>query len=349
MARHRDSRSPSPTGSHHSSRRTRRDDNGRRDRDRRDDVRGPRHRSRSRSLDVRTLTFRPRVNPREHTNGIQRRERDRDMIRRRDRSVGRSNDDYHRSGRRDRSRDRRIYADRERSPDRRRRRSRERDYRDRRDDSYDARARRRREDSTDSWSRSRGDENRGQTPRSDSGAKANDVSISGSYHDRSVIYKDLQVPKVSAPAVQTEEQKKAERLAKLEAWKKKIAEDKERKEKELAAGGTRKLLDAIDQKASGSPSLTSPNSPATAATPGDLAPPTNYAGKFDPKAIAKKAGVSASSAHALGKDLPLKELSKASATLTSTVKGLQADKKPTAFNSTSKGKGNIAFLLQSSG
>ncbi|KAA8566859.1 hypothetical protein EYC84_009958 [Monilinia fructicola] len=231
MARHRDSRSPSPTGSHHSSRRTRRDDNGRRDRDRRDDVRGPRHRSRSRSLD--------------------RRERDRDMIRRRDRSVGRSNDDYHRSGRRDRSRDRRIYADRERSPDRRRRRSRERDYRD------------------------RGDENRGQTPRSDSGAKANDV------------------PKVSAPAVQTEEQKKAERLAKLEAWKKKIAEDKERKEKELAAGGTRKLLDAIDQKASGSPSLTSPNSPATAATPGDLAPPTNYAGKFDPKAIAKKAGPTA--------------------------------------------------------
>lgn len=146
---------------------------------------------------------------------------------------------------------------------------------------------------------------------------------------------------MSTPAVQTEEQKKAERLAKLEAWKKKMAEDKERKEKELAAGGTRKLLDAIDQKANGSPSLTSPNSPttpATPATPGDLAPPTNYAGKFDPKAIAKKAVASSSSAHTLGKDLPLKELSKASATLTSTVKGLQADKKPTAFSSTSKGK-----------
>ncbi|KAK8901578.1 hypothetical protein QC760_010014 [Botrytis cinerea] len=249
MARHRDSRSPSPTGSHHSSRRNRRDDNGRRDRDRRDDVRGQR---RSRSPD--------------------RRERDRDMNRRRDRSVGRLNDDYHRSGRRERSRDRRSYADRERSPDRRRRRSRERDYRD------------------------RGDETRGQTPRSDAGAKINDA------------------PKVSTPAVQTEEQKKAERLAKLEAWKKKMAEDKERKEKELAAGGTRKLLDAIDQKANGSPSLTSPNSPttpATPATPGDLAPPTNYAGKFDPKAIAKKAVASSSSAHTLGKDLPLKELSKA--------------------------------------
>ncbi|KAM0179583.1 hypothetical protein ACHAPF_002867 [Botrytis cinerea] len=317
MARHRDSRSPSPTGSHHSSRRNRRDDNGRRDRDRRDDVRGQR---RSRSPDVRPLTFRPAPQS-QNTNEHQRRERDRDMNRRRDRSVGRLNDDYHRSGRRERSRDRRSYADRERSPDRRRRRSRERDYRDRRDDSYDDRARRRREDSTDSWSRSRGDETRGQTPRSDAGAKVNDA------------------PKVSTPAVQTEEQKKAERLAKLEAWKKKMAEDKERKEKELAAGGTRKLLDAIDQKANGSPSLTSPNSPttpATPATPGDLAPPTNYAGKFDPKAIAKKAVASSSSAHTLGKDLPLKELSKASATLTSTVKGLQADKKPTAFSSTSK-------------
>ncbi|APA14811.1 hypothetical protein sscle_13g095810 [Sclerotinia sclerotiorum 1980 UF-70] len=276
MARHRDSRSPSPTGSHHSSRRTRRDDNGRRDRDRRDDVRGQRHRSRSRSPD--------------------RRERDHDIPRRRDRSVGRLNDDYHRSGRRDRSRDRRSYADRERSLDRRRRRSRERDYRD------------------------RGDENRGQTPRSDSGAKVHDA------------------PKASAPAAQTEEQKKAERLAKLEAWKKKMAEDKERKEKELAAGGTRKLLDDIDQKANGSSSQPSPNTPTTPSTSaisGDLAP-TNYAGKFDPKAIAKKAVASSSSAHALGRDLPLKELSKTSATLTSTVKGLQADKKPTAFNSTSK-------------
>ncbi|KAJ8061248.1 hypothetical protein OCU04_010318 [Sclerotinia nivalis] len=243
------------------------------------------------------------------------------MNRRGDRSVGRLNDDYHRSGRRDRSRDRRSYADRERSPDRRRRRSRERDYRDRRDDPYDDKARRRREDSTDSWTRSRGDENRGQTPRSDSGAKVNDV------------------PKASAPAAQTEEQKKAERLAKLEAWKKKMAEDKERKEKELAAGGTRKLLDDIDQKANGSPSQPIPNTPTTPSTsaiPGDLAPPTNYAGKFDPKAIAKKAVASSSSAHALGNDLPLKELSKTSATLTSTVKGLQADKKPTAFNSTSK-------------
>jgi ATP-dependent RNA helicase DDX46/PRP5 len=122
-------------------------------------------------------------------------------------------------------------------------------------------------------------------------------------------------------------------LAKLEAWKKKMAEDKERKEKDLAAGGTRKLLDDIDQKANGSsPAVASPASPAT---PNGLASPAPYAGKFDPKAIAKKAVASSSST--LGNDLPLKELTKASATLTSSVKGLQADKKPTAFNSNSKG------------
>ena len=111
-----------------------------------------------------------------------------------------------------------------------------------------------------------------------------------------------------------------------------MAEDKERKEKDLAAGGTRKLLDDIDQKANGTPAVASPASPAT---PNSVQSPAPYAGKFDPKAIAKKAVASSSST--LGKDLPLKELTKASATLTSSVKGLQADKKPTAFNSSSSG------------
>lgn len=150
----------------------------------------------------------------------------------------------------------------------------------------------------------------------------------------------MQPPKPSGPPVQTEAEKKAERLAKLEAWKKKMAEDKERKEKELTAGGTRKLLDEIDQKANGSPSVASPASPAT---PNGFASPAPYAGKFDPKAIAKKAVASSSSTTTLGKDLPLKELTKASATLTSSVKGLQADKKTTAFNSTSKGMFLSAF------
>ncbi|KAN0117407.1 P-loop containing nucleoside triphosphate hydrolase protein [Hyaloscypha variabilis] len=308
MARHRDSRSPSPAGSQHSSKRSKRDDDVRRDRDRRDDARLPRRRSRSRSLD--------------------RRHRDRDMHRRRDHSIDRREDDFHRSGRRERSRDRRDrYVDRERSPDRRRRRSRDRDYRDRRDDSYD-RARRRREDSTDSWSRSRGDGNFGKPP------------------GRPESVKTTESAKPPTPPAQTEAEKKAERLAKLEAWKKKMAEDKERKEKDLAAGGTRKLLDDLDQKANASPSLGSPASPST---PNSIASPAPYAGKFDPKAIAKKAAANSTITSTLGKDLPLKELTKVSATLPSSAKGLlQADKKPTAFNSTSnasalpKARGNLS-------
>ncbi|KAE9376949.1 Pre-mRNA-processing ATP-dependent RNA helicase prp5 [Stipitochalara longipes BDJ] len=249
------------------------------------------------------------------------------MHRRRDRSIDRREDDFHRSGRRERSRDRRDrYVDRERSPDRRRRRSRDRDYRDRRDDSYD-RARRRREDSTDSWSRSRGDGNLGKPPGRPQTVKATELA------------------KPSTPPTQTEAEKKAERLAKLEAWKKKMAEDKERKEKDLVAGGTRKLLDDLDQKANASPSIGSPASPST---PNSVASPAPYAGKFDPKAIAKKAAANSTITNTLGKDLPLKELTKVSATLPSLAKGLQADKKPTAFNSTSnasalpKARGNLS-------
>ncbi|KAL3427781.1 pre-mRNA-processing ATP-dependent RNA helicase prp5 [Phlyctema vagabunda] len=311
MARHRDSRSPSPTGSQHS-KRSRRDDDVRRDRERRDDVRGPpRRRSRSRSIDVGQPSRRNATIQYTDRPSTQRRHRDREIPRRRDRSIERR-DDYHRLDRRDRSRDRRDrYVDRERSPDRRRRRSRDRDYRDRRDDSLD-RTRRRGEDSADSWHRSRDDNRPKPGGRVDSS-------------------KPVDAPKAPAPAGQSEAEKKAERLAKLEAWKKKMAEDKERKEKEAAAGGPKKLLAEIDQKANGSPAVESPASPGTPQTASSPAP---YAGKFDPKAIAKKAVATANNTTALGKDLPLKELSKASATLTAS-KGLQADKKPTAFNSTS--------------
>lgn len=162
------------------------------------------------------------------------------------------------------------------------------------------------------------------------------VSEVGRHSQRSRVFipDNTQSAKPSGSTAQTEAEKKAERQKKLEAWKKKMAEDKERKEQELGAGGTRKLLDQIDQKAAAPPAVESPASPAT---PASLEAPTPYAGKFDPKAIAKKAGASSGSATTLGKDLPLKELTKASATITS-VKGLQADKKITALNSTSKGK-----------
>ncbi|KAK0104537.1 pre-mRNA processing RNA-helicase [Cadophora gregata] len=254
------------------------------------------------------------------------------MPRRRDRSIDRREEDFYRSGRRDRSRDRRDRFDRERSPDRRRRRSRDRDYRDRRDDSYE-RARRRRENSTDSRPRSRGDGNFSKAASKSDNAKTSEVSSIQRTGLMPNAKLSMQPAKPAGPPVQTEAEKKAERLAKLEAWKKKMAEDKERKEKELAAGGTRKLLDEIDQKTNGTPSVASPASPST---PVSLASPAPYAGKFDPKAIAKKAVANSSSTSAIGKDLPLKELTKASATLTSSVKGLQADKKTTAFNSTSK-------------
>ncbi|CAL3963724.1 unnamed protein product [Diplocarpon coronariae] len=293
MARHKDSRSPSPAGSQHSSKRIKREEYFRRDRDRRNDSRLQRRRSRSRSVD--------------------RRHRDRDVHKRRDRSPDRREEDFYHSGRRDRSRDRRDRFDRERSPDRRRRRSRERDYRDRRGDSYDQ-ARRRREDSTDLWPRSRGDGSHGKPSGKLENAQSSELA------------------QPSGPPTQTEAEKKAERLAKLEAWKKKMAEDKERKERELSAGGTRKLLDAIDQKAVGVPAVDSPASPGI---PINLVSQAPYAGKFDPKAIAKKAVANSSSASALGKDLPLKELTKASATSTS-VKGLQADNKTTALSGTSK-------------
>ena len=54
MARHGDTRSPSPVGSSHSSKRNRRADDHY-ERSKRDDVRGHRRRSRTRSPDVRVL------------------------------------------------------------------------------------------------------------------------------------------------------------------------------------------------------------------------------------------------------------------------------------------------------
>ena len=132
----------------------------------------------------------------------------------------------------------------------------------------------------------------------------------------------------SASTAQTEEdRKKAERMAKLEAWKKKQVEERERKQKELeAAGGPRNLLAAMDKR-TGSPSLASPLSPST---PDGTASPAAYSGKFDPKAIAKKATSASSTADTLGTDVPLAGIAKASATLNSSTTGLIADKSSTA-------------------
>ena len=136
----------------------------------------------------------------------------------------------------------------------------------------------------------------------------------------------MQPAKPTPPVGPTEEEKKAERLAKLEAWKQKQAAEKERKQKDLdSAGATRSLLDEIDKKAAASPVVVSPPSPATI-TPDEVASPAPYAGKFDPKAIAKKAASSSTGVIKLGTDIALPETAKSSATLNSTRAGLKADK-----------------------
>ncbi|KAK0737618.1 hypothetical protein B0T21DRAFT_411055 [Apiosordaria backusii] len=280
MARPRDSRSPSPAGSHAA--RKRKDDD-RRDRDRRDGSRD--RRRRSRSPDRR---YRDRERERDHGRDS----RDRDSYRWRDRSLDRRDDDYYRGSRRDgagghrdrrRSRDR--GPDRLRSPDRRRQRSRDgrdsregdRDYRSKRDDSRDRRPRR--DGSTDS--RRDGGRPRGQPKPAESSTPVTPSE-----------------PAKSTPTpAQSEAEKKAERLRKLQAMKEKHAM-KEAKEADVTAGSTRKLLAAMDQRAGGttvpsSPAKASPTPTSPAATTAAASPASTqtFAGKFDPKVIARNSKV----------------------------------------------------------
>ena len=67
-------------------------------------------------------------------------------------------------------------------------------------------------------------------------------------------------------------------------------------------------------------------SPVTPAETNGDASPAPYAGKFDPKAIAKKAAAASSNVSKLGTDIALPEIAKASATVNSNKSGLQADK-----------------------
>ena len=282
-----------------------------------------------------------------HTNhgDIQKRYRDRDSHRRRDRSVDRRderrNEDVYRPGRRDRSRERRRSRDRELGRENRRR-SGERDHRERRGDSRDQ-ARRRRDDSTDSKRRSRREETKDQKS-----AGVNGVKVRTNVDAKSPTFQantDLLQPQLaSARTAQTEEEKKAEKLARVEAWKQKQAAERARKQKELeAAGGTRSLLDEIDKKATASPMIVSPDSPAPAS---GEASPVPYAGKFDPKAIAKRATAATAALTTLGKDVALPETAKArvSATLNPSTAGLKADSSAAGLSS-STGKKSDLFTL----
>lgn len=109
-----------------------------------------------------------------------------------------------------------------------------------------------------------------------------------------------------APAAQTDEEKKAERLAKLEAWKQKQAVERERKQRELGtAGGPLNILSAMDKKSGLLSATASPQSPAAQnqGTTPESTQPAGYAGKFDPKVIVKKASGTASGSAPLGNDV----------------------------------------------
>jgi ATP-dependent RNA helicase DDX46/PRP5 len=190
-------------------------------------------------------------------------------------------------------------------------RDRPRDARSHRDDSRD-RKRPRRTDSIESRSRRHDPKGSATTPKPDTPASAH----------------------AGADKAAEEERKKLERQAKVEAWKKKQEEKK-------------KL----------------PQSPATpAATPAHIATPTDTAasspksviqdepqkgfagGKFDPKAIAKKAAAATAKLSALGSDvsIPGKSKTAALAAPLTTNKAADSSKKP--FTSQSNGKLSNAQL-----
>lgn len=316
MARHEDKRSPSPVGSSYSSSKRSRKHDDRQDdryeRTRRDDDRlHRRRRSRSRSPEVclPCITVRPypenlRQQRRHNDYGRERdRDRDRDRYRRRDRSVDRRHDDrrqddhYYSSSRRDRSRRRSRERD-----DRRRSHDRSHDPRTTKDDFKERdrdRDRKRRDDSTESRKRKRND-SRERPPTRDSGTTkdvSREIALIARRSDDL-----LQTSKPSTPTAASAEEQKAARLAKLEQWKRKQAEEQARKHQERSsAGATRSLLNEIDKKAGLTPVAASPESPATPTTPDvpSLAP-APYQGKFDPKAIAKKVHSSSNSSKILG-------------------------------------------------
>ena len=207
-----------------------------------------------------------------------------------------------------------------------RNRSRDRGYRDRRDTSRDY-DRRRRDGSTDSRRNGRRKDSRDRVSTRDTGKDKVDVRSSSSNQEtlagETLKLMFCQSPNPSATVAQNDEEKKAERLAKLEAWKQKqkLAADKHKGVP--TAGGTRSLLEEIDRKAAASPTIASPLTPET---PIEVASPVPYAGKFDPKAIAKKATSGPTGVTKLGTDIALPEPTKASGPLNSAHTGLKANK-----------------------
>lgn len=98
-------------------------------------------------------------------------------------------------------------------------------------------------------------------------------------------------------------------MAKLEAWKQKQAAERERKQKELAAsGGARSILDEIDKKSAQSTQTVPQAQPQAKTTPATSSSPS--AGKFDPKAIAKKSTGLSTAPSLLGNDVSVPNIAK---------------------------------------
>lgn len=147
--------------------------------------------------------------------------------------------------------------------------------------------------------------------------------------------------KPTTPAGPTDEEKRAERLAKLEAWKQKQAAERERKQREMAASGPKNILEEIDRKSGASPTVSNPQSPATPAADAAASPATPGR-KFDPKAIAKSTQQpSAPTPAVLGDDVAVPETVKASAGASQSTNSSNNNTPSTASSSAFKAKGNV--------
>jgi ATP-dependent RNA helicase DDX46/PRP5 len=292
---------------------SRRDDRYRRDdrRDHRDDRRGDDRYYRRRSpepVSCRRQCLNPcHVHPLTHLQR-DRFSQDRDLFSRTGGGRDRRFDERPLTDRSDRKRSR------ERSPLRDRRdRSRDR-ARHGRDDSRD-RKRPRRTDSIESKKRAARDDHRG-----------------GSTTTTTITNPDQPASAHASDKVSEEERKKLERQAKVEAWKKKQEEKK-------------KLPQSPATPASPAPVVT-----ATTATPTDTAvsspktasqdePQKGFAGgKFDPKAIAKKAAAASAKLSALGSDISIPGKSKTAAVTAPVSANKAADSSKKLFSSQSKGE-----------
>ena len=170
--------------------------------------------------------------------------------------------------------------------------------------------------------KSRRDDSRDRTRGAE--PKSREVRLNQILYNGSLLILNVQAstPAIPTRTGPTDDEKRAERLAKLEAWKQKQAAEKERKQKEAeASGGPRNILEEIDRKSGLSPAVSSPQSPATQ---GVDAAPAAYAGKFDPKAIAKNAAQTPAAPSVLGNDVAVPSSAKTSGAQTARVQASKA-------------------------